>query len=42
MVNITPLTDSNIRTVLHEWEEDINRLSTHNLSRNDAGLPRPQ
>ena len=42
MVNLTPLTDSNIRTVLQEWEEDINKLSTHNLSRNDAGLPRPQ
>ena len=42
MVNLTPLTDSNIRTVLREWEEDIEKLSTHNLNRNDAGLPRPQ
>ena len=42
MVKITPLTDKNIRTVLAEWEEDIETLSTHNLNRNDAGLPRPQ
>ena len=41
MVNITPLTDKNIRTVLDQWEKDIETLSTHNLNRNDAGLPRP-